>query len=39
MDFPYRYKHEDPFPSHPGISNEVNEGFNNVFEMIGDFLK
>jgi len=39
LDFPYRYKHEDPFPSQPGDSNDVNEGFNSVFEMVGTFFK
>jgi hypothetical protein len=39
IDFPYRYKHEDPFPSPPEISREVNQGFNDVFETIGRFLK
>jgi Family of unknown function (DUF6051) len=39
LDFPYPYKHEDPFPAQPGISNEVNEGFRDVFDIIGDFLK
>ncbi|MCK9587853.1 MAG: DUF6051 family protein [Terrimicrobiaceae bacterium] len=39
FDFPYRYKHEDPFPAQAGISNEVNEGFNNVFEIVGGFFQ
>ena len=38
-DFPYSYKHEDPFPALAGISNEVNEGFCSVFEKVGIFLK
>ena len=38
-DFPYGYKHEDPFPALAGISNEVNEGFCSVFEKVGDFFK
>jgi len=39
LDFPYPYKHEDPFPAQPGISTEVNEGFRDVFDIIGCFLK
>lgn len=38
FDFPYRYKHEDPFPSSPGITGGVNEGFDDVFAIIGNFL-
>ena len=38
-DFPYSYKHEDPFPAQAGISSEVNESFCSVFEKVGIFLK
>ena len=38
-DFPYSYKHEDPFPALAGMSNEVNEGFCRIFEKVGNFLK
>ncbi|MFA7343695.1 MAG: DUF6051 family protein [Terrimicrobiaceae bacterium] len=37
LDFPYKYKHEDPFPALAGISEDVDEGFNDVFEIIGGF--
>ncbi len=39
MDFPYPYKHEDPFPALAGISKEVNTAFNEVFDTVGAFLK
>lgn len=39
MDFPYPYKHEDPFPALAGISSEVDAAFNAVFETVGAFLK
>jgi hypothetical protein len=39
MDFPYPYKHEDPFPALAGISSEVDAAFNAVFEEVGAFLK
>jgi len=39
FDFPYPYKHEDPFPAQAGISNQVDDGFCSVFEKIGDFFK
>jgi hypothetical protein len=38
LDFPYAYKHEDPFPALAGISGQVNECFNQVFRDIGSFL-
>jgi len=37
-DFPYAYKHEDPFPVLEKISDEVDAGFRLVFEPIGRFL-
>jgi hypothetical protein len=39
IDFPYDYKHEDPFPSLTVISGEVTRQFNRVFHIAGDFLK
>lgn len=39
FDFPYAYKHEDPFPSLAGISDEVDRQFGRVFEKIGAFFE
>ncbi len=39
MDFPYPYKHEDPFPALPRIADEVDKEFCNIFNKIGEFLK
>ncbi|WP_321330735.1 DUF6051 family protein [uncultured Bacteroides sp.] len=39
LDFPYSYKHEDPFPALPGIADSVDEQFNRTFNKICDFLK
>lgn len=38
MDFPYEYRHEDPFPLKNKISGELNESFERVFTRFGDFL-
>ena len=37
-DFPYPYKHEAPFPVLEKISDEVDTGFQRVFDAIGKFL-
>jgi hypothetical protein len=39
FDFPYPYRHEDPFPAKTEISNEVAGAFDKVFETVGAFLK
>lgn len=39
IDFPYPYKHEDPFPALEKYQDDVDEQFNKVFEPICDFLK
>ncbi len=39
LDFPYEYKHEDPFPALTPIAREVTEQFNRVFDIAGNFLK
>lgn len=39
LDFPYPYKHEDPFPALPKIADEVDRQFCDVFARIGGFLK
>lgn len=38
MDFPYSYRHEDPFPAHEAIAAEVDEQFSRVFGKISAFL-
>ncbi len=38
LDFPYEYRHEDPFPVAESISIMVNDSFNIVFKKISDFL-
>ena len=39
LDFPYKYKHEDPFPALEGIKKEVTEQFKRTFDLVCDFLK
>lgn len=39
LDFPYKYKHEDPFPTVEKLRNETDEAFNSVFDSICTFLK
>jgi len=39
LDFPYEYRHEDPFPVSESISGQVDRSFNMVFEKVCDFLK
>lgn len=39
LDFPYKYKHEDPFPSLTKIADEVDYQFRLTFDKISDFLK
>ena len=38
LDFPYEYRHEDPFPVAESISEIVDNSFNIVFKKISDFL-
>jgi len=38
LDFPYDYRHEDPFPVAESISALVDDAFNMVFKKITDFL-
>jgi len=38
FDFPYSYKHEEPFPAAAGIASEVDACFEKVFQKIGRFL-
>ncbi|MDR1865886.1 MAG: DUF6051 family protein [Bacteroidales bacterium] len=38
IDFPYPYKHEDPFPCLTSVGKEVTRQFHRVFEMAGGFL-
>jgi len=39
LEFPYKYKHEDPFPALSGIQDEVDEQFRRTFGLIADFIK
>lgn len=39
LDFPYPYKHEDPFPTLSSIAEEVDRAFDLTFEKIGVFLR
>lgn len=39
LDFPYDYRHEDPFPVSETISTLVDNSFNLVFDKVSDFLK
>ncbi len=39
LDFPYAYKHEDPFPALTSIADAVDEAFNNTFYKMCNFLK
>lgn len=38
LDFPYEYKHEDPFPCKLSIADRVDESFNRTFDSICSFL-
>ncbi len=38
LNFPYPYKHEDPFPATPGIADEVTACFEEVFGKAARFL-
>ncbi len=39
LDFPYPYKHEDPFPAVAGLTDAVDESFTEVFAAIGNFFQ
>lgn len=39
LDFPYKYKHEDPFPALKNIEDLVDEQFRKTFDLIVDFIK
>lgn len=38
LDYPYRYKHEDPFPAIESIKTQVTEQFEKTFDLICNFL-
>lgn len=38
MDFPYSYKHEDPFPARTAIASEVESSFSRTFDRFCRFL-
>ncbi len=37
-DFPYSYSHENPFPLHVRIKDEINAGFRRIFDVAGEFI-
>lgn len=39
LDYPYNYKHEDPFPASSKIEDEVDKQFRLTFDKIAVFLK
>lgn len=39
INLPYNYKHEDPFPLNVKIKDDVNRGFETIFNLVVDFLK
>jgi hypothetical protein len=39
IDFPYDYKHEDPFPGIPALEEKVNASFEYTFHLASEFLK
>jgi hypothetical protein len=39
LDFPYIYRHEEPFPISDLVSELVDKSFNEVFGKVADFLK
>jgi hypothetical protein len=39
VDFPYPYRHEDPFPLSPKYAAEVDSWFEKLFSRFGAFLK
>ena len=39
LDYPYKYIHEDPFPSLEKVADQVDEQFKYTFDKISNFLK
>lgn len=39
LDFPFPYKHEDPFPANKKYRQEITTHFNKTFSAMGHFLK
>lgn len=39
LDFPYPYRHEDPFPPNAKIADVVDEAFRTTFDRIGEFYR
>jgi hypothetical protein len=39
LDYPYKYKHEDPFPALDNIKDEVDKAFKETFDIVTNFLK
>jgi pimeloyl-ACP methyl ester carboxylesterase len=38
LDFPYAYRHEDPFPAVEAVREPVDAAFRQVFDLVADFL-
>lgn len=38
LEYPYKYKHEDPFPAIESIKTEVTKQFERTFDLVCDFL-
>lgn len=38
LEYPYRYKHEDPFPAVETIKDQVTEQFKKTFDLVCDFI-
>ena len=38
LEYPYKYKHEDPFPALEPIKEQVTEQFEKTFNLVCDFL-
>lgn len=38
LDFPYAYRHEDPFPANAGPRSEIDAAFRTTFDRIAGFL-
>lgn len=38
LEYPYRYKHEDPFPAVETIKDQVTEQFRRTFDLVCDFI-
>jgi hypothetical protein len=39
LDFPYEYRHEDPFPAQEALRAPVDQSFRRVFDLVAEFLR